>query len=196
MSEIHPPAHALIASEQATLAAQLAALQARVAALEVAPAQDIEDRLALVLFSGDLDRAIAAFIIATGAAAVGMEVSVFFTFWGISLVKKERQLAGKSLLERGFAATLPAGPTQTGLSQMNFFGLGATVIRKLMRDHEVASLEELIALARELGVRFTVCEMSRELLGVRDTELIEGLEAGGVAAFLGDAARSKITLFI
>lgn len=180
----------------AALLDRIAALEARVAQLEGAPAQAIEDRLSMVVFSGDLDKGIAAFIIATGAAAMGMDVSMFFTFWGIGAVKRRKVYVGKSLLEQGFTAMLPAGTEQLGLSQMNYFGAGARIIRKLMRDHGVASVEELFGMARELGVKMTVCDMSRELLGIRDEELVDGLERGGVAAFMGDAARSKVTLFV
>jgi peroxiredoxin family protein len=182
--------------DQDTLLNRIAALEHRVNELEAAPAQAIEDRLAMVVFSGDLDKAIAALIIATGAAAMGLEASMFFTFWGIGAVKKQKRFAGKHILEQGFTAMLPSGLGQLGLSQMNFFGAGAQIIRKLMRDHAVSSPEELFAMAQELGVRMVVCDMSRELLGVRDEELIDGLETGGVATFLGDAARAKVTLFI
>lgn len=175
---------------------RIAALEARVNELEVHPAQGIEDRLAMVVFSGDLDKTIAALIIATGAASIGMQTSIFFTFWGLGAVKKQKLYAGKNLLEKGFTAMLPGGLGQMGLSQMNYFGAGAQVIRKLMKDHEVTSVEELLGLAQELGVRMVVCDMSRELLGVKDEELIDGLETGGVATFLGDAARAKVTLFI
>ncbi|HEU5090745.1 MAG TPA: DsrE/DsrF/DrsH-like family protein [Roseiflexaceae bacterium] len=175
---------------------RIATLEARLAELEGHPAQGIEDRLAMVVFSGDLDKLIAALIMATGAASIGMETSMFFTFWGLSAVKQQRRYAGKNLLEKGFTAMLPGGLGQTGLSQMNYFGAGAQIIRKLMRDHEITSVEELLALAQELGVRMVVCDMSRELLGIADDELIDGLETGGVATFLGDAARAKVTLFI
>ncbi len=183
--------------EQTTsLLDRIAALETRVAELEAHPAQGIEDRLAMVVFSGDLDKTIAALIIATGAASLGMETSMFFTFWGLNAVKKQKVYSGKNLLEQGFTAMLPGGLGQMGLSQMNFFGAGAQIIRKLMRDHGVASVEELFDLARELGVRMVVCDMSRELLGVRDEELVTGLDHGGVATFLGDAARARVTLFI
>jgi peroxiredoxin family protein len=188
------PDPAIIAEEP--VAERLAALEARLATLEAAPAQQVENRLALVVFSGDLDKAIASMIIATGAAAMGLEVSMFFTFWGLNLVKKQKKFAGKNVLEKGFTAMLPAGTASLGLSQMNFFGAGAKIIRKLMRDHEVASVEELMEMARDMGVRMVVCDMSRELLGVHDDELIDGLEVGGVATFLGDATRARATLFI
>jgi peroxiredoxin family protein len=175
---------------------RLATLEQRVSELESAPAQDIEDKLSMVVFSGDLDKTIAAFIIATGAAAMGLEVSMFFTFWGLNIIKKQKSYTGKNILEKGFTAMLPAGTKQLPLSQMNFFGTGATIIRKLMRDNEVASMEEFVEMAQDFGVRMTACDMSRELLGVRDEELIDGLDFGGVAAFMGDAASSKVTLFI
>ena len=175
---------------------RIEALEARVQELEQAPAQDIEDKLSMVVFSGDLDKTIAAFIIATGADAMVMEVSMFFTFWGLSIVKKQKVYDGKNFLEKGFTAMLPGNTQQMGLSQMNFFGAGAKIIRKLMQDHEVTSVEEFVELAREFDVRMTVCDMSRELLGIKYEELIDGLEVGGVATFMGDAATSKVTLFI
>lgn len=175
---------------------RIAALEARVNELEAHPAQGVEDRVAMVVFSGELDKAIAAFIIATGAASMGLETSMFFTFWGINAVKKQKVFAGKSLLEQGFTAMLPGKLGETGLSQMNFFGAGAQIIRGLMKQHDVSSPEELFALAQELGVKMIVCDMSRELLGIRDEELVDGLDTGGVATFLGDAARAKVTLFI
>lgn len=180
----------------ARLEERLEALEARLAALENHPAQGIEDRVAMVVFSGELDRAIAAFIIATGAAAMGLDVSMFFTFWGINIVKQQKQFSDKNILEKGFAAMLPGNSHTLPLSQMNYFGVGARLIRKIMRDHEVASLEELIGLAREMGVRLVVCDMSKELLGIHDNELLPDMDHGGVATFMGDAAHAKVTLFI
>ncbi len=178
------------------LLGRIAALEARVNELETHPSQGVEDRVAMVVFSGELDKAIAAFIIATGAASMGLETSMFFTFWGINAVKKQKVFAGKSLLEQGFTAMLPGKLGETGLSQMNFFGAGAAIIRGLMKKHDVSSPEELFGLAQELGVKMVVCDMSRELLGIKDEELVDGLDTGGVATFLGDAARAKVTLFI
>jgi peroxiredoxin family protein len=179
-----------------SLLERIGTLEQRVAELEDAPAQDIENSLSMVVFSGDMDKAIASFIIATGAAAVGMEVSMFFTFWGLGAIKKQKVYDGKNMIERAFTAMLPAGTNELGLSQMNYFGAGAAIMRKLMKDHEVTSLGEMVELAQEMGIKMTVCDMSRELLGVRDDELIDGLERGGVAAFLGDASHAKVTLFI
>ena len=180
----------------AELLERIDALESRIAELEASPAQDIEDQLSMVVFSGDLDKAIAAFIIATGAAAMGMEVSMFFTFWGLGVVKKQKIYSDKNLLEKGFTAMLPGGTKDLPLSQMNYFGTGASIIRKLMKNHEITSLEEFIEMSQEFGVKMTVCDMSRELLGIKDEELVDGLEFGGVAAFMGDASRAKVTLFI
>lgn len=180
----------------ASLLDRIEMLEERLETLEESPAQDIEDRLAMVVFSGELDKAIAAFIIATGAAAMGLEVSMFFTFWGLSLIKKQKQYEQKNLLEKGFTAMLPGGSQSLGLSQMNFFGAGSRIIRKLMNDHDVASLEELMEMAREFGVRMVACDMSQELLGIKDDELLDGVDHGGVATFMGDAARAKASLFI
>jgi peroxiredoxin family protein len=178
------------------LMGRIAALEARVAELEEMPARDIEDRLAMVVFSGNMDRTIAAFIIATGAAAMGMETSMFFTFWGLSIIKKQKRYLGKNFLQKAFTVMLPAGTTRLGLSQKNFMGAGARIMRKMMRDHNVTSVEELVGLAQEFGVRMVACDMTRELMGISDEEMMEGVEKGGVATFLGDAARAKVSLFI
>lgn len=182
--------------EAQTLLTRIDELEKRVAQLEEAPAQSIEDRVSMVVFSGDMDKAIASFIIATGAAAMGMQVSMFFTFWGLNVVKKQKTFADKNAVQKAFSAMLPAGPDQLNLSQMNFFGAGASIMRKIMKDHDVLSLAEFTEMAQEFGVRMVACDMSQELLGIRDEELIEGMEHGGVATFLGDAATSKVTLFI
>jgi peroxiredoxin family protein len=179
-----------------SLLSRIDALEQRVQELEAMPARDMENKLSMVVFSGDLDKTIAAYIIATGAAAMGMEVSMFFTFWGISAVKKQKVYEGKNLLEKGFTAMMPGGTQQMQLSQMNFFGVGSKIVRKLMNDHDITSLEEFVEMAREFDVRMTVCDMSRELLGIKDEELVDGLEYGGVASFMGDAATSKVTLFV
>ena len=171
-------------------------LEQQVATLEASPAQDIEDRLAMVVFSGDLDKSIAAFIIATGAAAMGFEVSMFFTFWGINIIKKYRKYEGKNILEKGFTAMMPVNSNALPLTQMNYFGIGAKLIRKVMKDNGVSSLEELITVAKELDVRLVACDMSQELLGISDNELMDGLHHGDVATFLADASRAKATIFI
>jgi len=158
--------------------------------------QGAEDRVALVVFSGDLDRVLAAFVIATGAAAMGQEVSMFFTFWGLSVLKKETRLSGKTLFQRMMALMSPRSSKSLPVSKMNYFGVGARMLRSMMKQKNVSSLEEMISLARELGVRMIACEMSRDLMGIEEAELVAGLECGGVASFLADSLKSRTSLFI
>ena len=166
-------------------------------ALEELRQRTPEDRAALVVFSGDLDRVMAAFVIATGAAASGFETSMFFTFWGLSVLKKKgARAAGKGLKQRMFAVMTPTGPEGLGTSQLNFFGMGATMLRSMMKEQGIASLEELMGMARELGVKMTACTMSMDAMGIAKEELLGGLEYGGVAAFMADASRARVSLFI
>lgn len=155
-----------------------------------------ENRISMIVFSGDLDKVLPAFIIATGAAAMGMEASLFFTFWGLNALKKRRDLSGKGFLEKMFAMMMPVGTEGLGLSKMNFFGIGAKLMRVLMKRKQVASLEELAQMAREMGVKIVACQMSMDVLGIKREELWDGIEVGGVATFLAEAAKSKLTLFI
>ena len=168
-------------------------LEERLARVE---GQAAEERVALVVFSGDLDRVLAAFVIATGAAAMGQQVSMFFTFWGLSVLKKETQLSGKTLLQRMMALISPRSSKSLPVSRMNYFGVGAKMLRSMMTQKNVTSLEEMISLARDLGVRMIACEMSREVMGIIESELVPGLEYGGAAAFLADSLRSRTSLFI
>jgi peroxiredoxin family protein len=158
--------------------------------------QMAENRVALVVFSGDLDRVLAAFVIATGAAAMGQQVSMFFTFWGLSVLKKETQLSGKTLFQKMMALMSPGSSQSLPVSKMNYFGVGAKMLRSMMKHANVNSLEEMISLARELGVRMIACEMSRDVMGIKESELVGGLECGGVASFLADALKSRTSLFI
>jgi peroxiredoxin family protein len=175
-------------------------LEGRLAALE-AKLNEIEDRLpedrvSIVVFSGDLDRLLAAFVIATGAAALGQKVSMFFTFWGLNALRRKKIISDKAFLEKLMAAMSPAGTAELPLSKMNFFGAGARMLRTMMKQKGISSLEEMMAMARELGVRIVACEMSRDVMGIKDEELVTGIEFGGAAAFLGDALKSRVTLFI
>jgi peroxiredoxin family protein len=160
-----------------------------------------KEMLSLVVFSGSLDRLIAAFVLATGAAAMGMKVSMFFTFWATAALRKETA-AGKSvaktMLERMFGWMLPRGSKKLPLSQMNMAGGGPAMIRRIMRKKGVASVEEMIEISAESGVEIHVCTMSMDLLGMKPEELIDypGLGYCGVAKFLETAAPGKLTLFL
>jgi len=156
-----------------------------------------DDRAALVVFSGDLDRVMAAFVIATGAAAAGLETSMFFTFWGLSVLKKRgARAAGKGFKQRMFALMTPGSSTSLGTSKLNFFGMGAAMLRSMMKEQGISSLEELMAMARDLGVKTTACTMSMDAMGIGKEELFDGLDLGGVAAFMADASRARVSLFI
>jgi peroxiredoxin family protein len=152
----------------------------------------------LIVFSGDLDRAMAAFIIANGAAAMGDEVTMFFTFWGLTILRKRvhEKAKGKSLLQKAFGAMLPVGPARLGLSRMNFGGLGAVMMRRVMRQQNVSTLAELVDTAREQGVKMVVCTMSMDVMGFQKEELIDGLDFAGVATYLGEADEANVNMFI
>jgi peroxiredoxin family protein len=155
-----------------------------------------DDRVAIVVFSGDLDRVLAAFVIATGAAAMGQQVSMFFTFWGLSVLRKSRQLSGKTVFQKMMALMSPRSSQSLPVSKMNYFGVGAKMLRSMMKEKKVSPLEDMISLAREMGVRMIACEMSRDVMGIRDSELVGGLECGGVATFLADSLKARTSLFI
>lgn len=151
----------------------------------------------IVVFSGDLDKAIATFIIANGAAAMGRKVTVFFTFWGLNILRRpKRQSVKKGFIERCMGAMMPRGTFKLGLSRMNMGGIGAKMIRYVMKSKNVSSLEDLIKQAREHGVRIVACQMSMDIMGIKQEELIDGVELGGVATFLGAGETSDMSLFI
>jgi peroxiredoxin family protein len=156
----------------------------------------LEDRVSLIVFSGDLDRVMAAFVIATGAAAMGQQVSMFFTFWGLSVLKKGTELSGKSFFQKMMALMSPGSSKDLPVSKMNYFGVGAKMFRSMMKKKNVSSLEDMITLAREMDVRMIACEMSRDVLGIKESELVAGLECGGVASCLADSLKSRTSLFI
>jgi peroxiredoxin family protein len=157
-----------------------------------------EDRATIVVFSGDLDKVLASFVIATGAAAAGLETSMFFTFWGLCALKKDGASAPKTptLKEKMFAMMTPSGSKALGVSRMNFFGVGAMMLRSMMQEKGIASLEELMEIAKDLGVKIIACTMSMDAMGVSKEQLIDNLEYGGVATYMADASRSKVTLFV
>lgn len=151
----------------------------------------------LVVFSGDLDKAIASFIIATGAASMGKEVTMFFTFWGLNILKsKNKPKVSKDTMEKMFDFMLPGNTDKLRLSQMNMMGMGPAMIKKIMKKHNVDDLEILIENAINMGVKVVACSMSMELMGIKQEEFIKGVEIGGVASYLGAAEDSGLNLFI
>ena len=159
----------------------------------------VENRLSMVVFSGELDKVLAALVIATGAVAMGMDVVMFFTFWGTPVLRdKQKKAGGKDVMGKMFGAMLPTGTGDVKLSNMNMGGMGTAMMKSLMKKKNVASLEEMLDLAEELGVRIYVCEMSMDLMGFQRDEFIDykGLDFAGVATFLQEAANSKVQLFV
>ncbi len=151
----------------------------------------------IIVFSGDLDKVLASFIIANGAAAMGRPVTMFFTFWGLTALRKaQKQPVKKSLMEAMFGFMLPRGSRKLKLSKMNMAGMGTAMMKKIMADKNVDSLETLIQKAMRSGVKIVACTMSMDVMGIKQEELIEGVELGGVGAYLGDAEESNVNLFI
>ncbi|MDU0205384.1 MULTISPECIES: DsrE/DsrF/DrsH-like family protein [Paenibacillus] len=158
---------------------------------------DNKEKTTIVLFSGELDKAIAAFIIANGAAAYDHEVTIFMTFWGLNVLRKDQKISvKKGFLERIFGKMMPRGAEKLGISKMNFGGMGPKMIKHVMKKHNALSLPQLIELAQEQGVKLIACTMTMDLLGLQQEELLDGIEYAGVAAYLGDAADAKVNLFI
>jgi peroxiredoxin family protein len=178
------------------LARQFAALKGEVESLSKdAP----ENKASIIVFSGELDKVLASFVIATGAVAMGMDVVMFFTFWGTPLLRdKAKRVGGKDIMGKMFGTMLPKGTGDVKLSKMNMAGMGTAMMKSLMKKKNVASLEQMIEMAGELGVRIYVCEMSMDLMGFKREEMIEypHLDFCGVAKFLEEAKSSKIQLFI
>ncbi|MBO4865313.1 MAG: DsrE/DsrF/DrsH-like family protein [Ruminococcus sp.] len=150
-----------------------------------------------VLFSGDLDKTIAAFIMANAAASMGRQVTLFFTFWGLNILRRpEKVSVRKNIVEKMFGFMMPRGTKKLGLSRMNMGGMGAKMIRAVMKSKGVDSLEELIDSAKAQGVRIVACQMSMDIMGIHREELIDGVELGGAATFIGSGEQSDMSLFI
>lgn len=178
--------------EQNELAKTVRELETRLAKLEKNSSQ-----LTMVLFSGDFDKVFAAFIIATGALAMGKKVSMFVTFWGLDAIKKPvMKTAGRQLLEKMVLWMRPKGPNKLGTSQMNFGGIGPRLFRYMMGKKNIEPLPSLMEMAREMGIKIIACQMSMDVMGIKKEDLLDGIEFGGVATFLSDSFSSNTTLFI
>jgi len=173
---------------------ELSALKAKV---DEMPGQ--ENKLTMVVFSGELDKHLAAMIIATGAAAMGMKVFMFFTFWGTPALRDPKKTGhGKNLIEKMFGFMLPKGRNKTILSKMHMLGMGTAMMKGLMKKKHIASLDEMFDIAGALGVEIRICEMSMDLMGFKREEMIDypNLDVCGVATFMANARESAVQLFI
>ncbi|EKN42666.1 pyridine nucleotide-disulfide oxidoreductase family protein, partial [Clostridium botulinum CFSAN001627] len=155
------------------------------------------DNKTLVVFSGDLDKAIASFVIANGAVAMGKKVTMFFTFWGLNILRKpEKTKIQKAFMDKMFASMMPRGSKKLKLSKMNMMGMGSKMIRKVMKNKNISSLEELIQSAIDSGINIVACQMSMDVMGIKEEELIDGVNIGGVGYYLGEAEDANVNLFI
>jgi peroxiredoxin family protein len=175
---------------------QVAELEEKVKKLQNRQAKD---QISIIAYSGDLDKMLAAMIIATGARAMDTEVKMFFTFWATAMLRdKHKSGKGKDFMSKMFGFMLPKGTSQLKLSKLNMCGMGTAMLKGLMKKKRVASLEEMLATAGELGVEINVCEMSMDLMGFKREEMIDypHLKYVGVGSYLSDADESRIQLFI
>ncbi|TQR20443.1 DsrE/DsrF/DrsH-like family protein [Psychrobacillus vulpis] len=154
-------------------------------------------RTTIVLFSGDYDKAMAAYIIANGAAAYDHEVTIFHTFWGLNALRKQEDVeVKKGFLEKMFGKMMPRGAEQLGLSKMQMAGMGPKMIKHVIDKHNALTLTQLIEMAQEQEIKLVSCTMTMDLLGLQQEELLDGIEYAGVAAYLADAEDGNVNLFI
>ncbi len=179
----------------ATDAARIEALEKRLAALE---RQLPDDKLTLGVISGDLDKVMAAFIIALGASVYDTEVDMFFTFWATSALRDPAKRVEKKSMDRMFGMMLPTGTGKLPLSKMQMMGMGSAMMKKVMKDHGVASLEDLMKQAGEAGVRIHVCTMTMDVMGLQKEEMIDypHLDYVGVGQFVSMMSDSRNTFFL
>jgi peroxiredoxin family protein len=159
---------------------------------------DQKEKLTIVMFSGDLDKALAGFILATTGASMGMDVTIFFTFWGLNIIKRnEGSIRSKGLMRKMFNVINRGGAKRLTLSKFNFLGLGRWMIGKLMKEIHTPTIDEMITMAKEMGVKLVPCSTSCGIMGVPEDAFRDGvMSLAGAAYFLNEARQSKVTLFI
>ena len=155
------------------------------------------DGKTLILFSDDLDKVLATFVLANGAAATGKKVSIFFTFWGLNAIKKRKKpKTEKDFFGKMFGWMLPSDTTSLALSKMNMMGIGTRMMRYLMKKKGVASIEEMRQQAIDNGVEFIACQMSMDVMGIKREELLDNVTVGGVATYMERAEKAGVNLFV
>ena len=161
-------------------------------------AEKEKEKLTLVVFSGDMDRALAAFIMATTGASMGMDVTMFFTFWGLNIIKRnEGSIKSKGLMRKMLNFMNRGGSRRLKLSKFHMLGLGTWMMKRLMKDINHPSIDELISMAHQLGVKLFACTTSCGVMGIPEDSFRSEVESlAGAAYFLGEATKSKTTLFI
>ena len=164
---------------------------------QTAPADAAPKGKTIIVFDGDMDKVLASFVIANGALAMGRPVTMFFTFWGLTALRRTEIVpVKKNLIEKMFGVMLPKGAGKLKLSKMNMGGMGTAMMKGIMKDKNIDSLETMMKKAMENGVKIIACSMSMDVMGIRPEELIDGVEIGGVGTYLGDAEESDVNLFI
>ena len=166
-------------------------LQKQVSRLEKLPPKD---KVTLLVTSFELDQLLPAFIVASGAASFGMEVTMFFTLWGINAMKEKNIYAGKSIKEKMITFMLPSTPKSTTISRMNMMGVGTAMMKEMMKENNVETLPDLIDLSSELDVKMMACQMTMGIMGITREELRNDITYGGVAAYIEEASEAKVTL--
>jgi peroxiredoxin family protein/rhodanese-related sulfurtransferase/TusA-related sulfurtransferase len=165
--------------------------------IAVSPTGALPNGKTMVVFSGDLDHAMASFVIANGAAAMGQQVTMFFTFWGLNILRRrDPARVNKNLVERMFGWMMPKGMGALKLSRLNMGGMGTAMMKAVMKSKNIDSLESLVRTAQENGVRLIACQMTMDMMGIKPEELIDDVEVGGVATFIGETDNANATLFI
>lgn len=184
-------------NDKKEVVAKLMKGQAKKAAVHGAVPMQMNEDKTMVVFSGDMDKAIASLIIANGAASMGRKVTMFFTFWGLNILRRHEAVpVKKDFLSAMFSGMMPRGTKRLALSKMNMMGMGPKMIRLVMKKHNVDSLETLLQTAIDNGVNIVACNMSMDLMGISEAELIDGVNMGGVATYLGAAEEANVNLFI
>lgn len=166
--------------------------------LASSPQKKVKNKVTIVVFSGDFDRVQAAFNIATGAASMGMEATMFFTFWGLDVIKQnEAKGRGEGILRKAFSFIKPGGSKRLPLSKFNMLGFGSWAMKKLMGEFKMPTTDELIGMAKEMGVKIVACTITMGVMGISKEDLIPEIDSyAGVVAYLDDAKESEVNLFI
>ena len=177
--------------------------KAKIVATIAKGGQEVENKVinngngqTIVVFSNDLDKALASFIIANGAKASGKDVTMFFTFWGLNILRKSNVNVKKGFIDKMFGLMMPKGAEKLTLSKMNMGGMGSAMMKWIMKNKNISTLSELIKQAQDSGVKFIACNMSMDVMGIKEEELIDGVEIGGVAKYISESNNANSNLFI
>lgn len=183
-------------NESTPLNERINALEEKIASLEKQLAPAKSDVMTILVTSGDYDKLLTAFILASGAASVGFEVKMFFSFWGISALKKNVSYSDKNIYEKMMTLMMPKDASKTPLSNMNMFGVGKIFMKKIMKDKGICSLSDIINQSLALGIEISVCQMTMHMMGISKEELCDGIIYGGVVSCVDKMSQSQSTLVI